>query len=168
MFSSIGSIEIQKKIDLYEATEPESNDFIHTRRSPSSVRNTRNNMVVASLQIASKVNPYSKDLPVGSVVPSIEAVNWSGTNDIRPRLWDQSSKQFGLIDSGSMISATKKLPSDKEDKTIKLVAVNGSQIKTYGVRDIKIKINCKEYKMPAVVCDINQDILGADFLKNTS
>ena len=140
VFSSIGSIEIQKKIDLYEATEPESNDFIHTRQSPASVRKTWDKMVVASLQVATKVNPWSKDLPVGSVVPSIEAVNWAGTNDIRPRLWDQSSSQFRLINSGSMISATKKLPSDKEDKSLKLVAVNGSQIKTYGVRDLKIKI----------------------------
>ena len=156
-------MEIQK-IDLFKATEPESDCNLFAGRSPASDRESWNKLVIASLEKAEKVNPWVPDLPVGSVVPSIEAVNWSGTNDIRPRLWDQSSRQFRLIDSGSMISATKKLPSDKEDKSLKLVAVNGSQIKTYGVRELKIKINRKEYKMPAVVCDINQDILGADFL----
>ena len=162
VFSSVGSIEIQKQIDLYQATEPESDSVIYSGRSPTSVN--WNKLVVASIKKAAKVNPYTPDLPVGSVVPSVEAVNWSGNGDIRPRLWDDSSGQFRLIDSGSMITATKKLPSDKEDKSLKLIAVNGSPIKTYGVRELNIKINRKQYKMPAVICDVSQDILGADFL----
>ena len=51
VFSSIGSIEIQKKIDLYEATEPESNDFIHTRQSAASVRKTWDKMVVHKMAL---------------------------------------------------------------------------------------------------------------------
>ena len=30
---------------------------------------------------------------------------------------------------------------------------------------LKIKINRKEYSIPAMICDIKQDILGADFIK---
>ena len=63
-----------------------------------------------------------------------------------------------------MITATKRLPEDKEDPAFRLVAVNGSPIKTYGIRSIEVKIGRKLYKMPAVVCDIPQDILGADFI----
>ena len=131
MFSSVESIEIQEEIDLYEANEPESDyKFIHSRQSPNSVKQNWNKLVIASLEKAAKVDPWSPDLPEGTVVPSVEAVDWSGNGDIRPRLWDQSSGQFRLIDSGSMITATMRLPSDKEDKTLKLVAVNGSPIKT--------------------------------------
>ena len=63
-----------------------------------------------------------------------------------------------------MITATKKLPEDKVDDTINLIAVNGSRIKTYGNREIKVKIGRKAYTMPAIICDIDQDILGMDFL----
>ena len=63
-----------------------------------------------------------------------------------------------------MSTVTKKGPDDKPDHNFKLVAVNGSKIPTYGVREIMIQINRKKYSMPAVVCDVQQDILGMDFL----
>ena len=132
------------------------------RQSPFSDNHTWNKLVLAAVERASHVNPFTKDLPVGTIIPAVEAVNWESNGDVRPRLYDHASKSFRLIDSGSMITATKKLPSDKEDNSFKLIAVNGSPIKTYGVRDIVIKIGRKEYRMPAVVCDISQDILGAD------
>ena len=167
VFPSIGSLEIHRKPDLNEENEIESDyNFVQSRdrQSPHSDNKSWDKLVLAAIERASQVNPYLADLPLGSVVPAVEACNWQGNNDVRPRLWDQASKSFRLIDSGSMISATKKLPSDKEDNSFKLVAVNGSTIKTYGVRDIVIKIGRKEYKMPAVICDISQDILGSDFI----
>ena len=112
MFSSVESIEIQEEIDLYQAKEPESDyDFFHSGRSPNSVKQNWDKLVIASLEKAGRVNPWSVDLPAGTVVPAVEAVNWSGTGDIRPRLWDKSSGQFRLIDSGSMITATKRQSS---------------------------------------------------------
>ena len=110
------------------------------------------------------VDPFKPDLPDGPVVPAVEAVDWSGNSDIRPRIWDNSAGQFRLIDSRSMITATQRLPGDKPDNRLRLMAVNGSEIKTYGIRELKIKIGQKEYKMPAVICDVGQDILGADFI----
>ena len=69
-----------------------------------------------------------------------------------------------MIDSGSQISVTRRRPGDKLDNSLRLVAVNGLKISTYGVREIEVKINRKKYDMPAVICDVEQDILGFDFL----
>ena len=116
--------------------------------------------------MAAAINPYESDLPLGSVIPAVSALGWrSGFKncDIRPRLFDKASGEHRLIDSGSMISVTKKQPGDKIDESIKLVAVNGTKINTYGVRKLNIKINRKTYPMEAVICDVKQDILGMDF-----
>ena len=124
-------------------------------------------LVVGALEVASNINPYLSDLPVGTVVPSLDAVGWSVGQrncDIRPRLYDKSSDTFRLVDSGSQITATVRKPEDKLDSSMRLIAVNGSKINTYGVRTIEVKLNRKSYSMPAVVCDIKQDILGMDFL----
>ena len=59
---------------------------------------------------------------------------------------------------------TRRRPGDKLDNSLRLVAVNGSKISTYGVREIAVKIGRKRYDMPAVICDVDQDILGFDFL----
>ena len=102
-----------------------------------------NQMVVAAMQVAAEVNPFIKNLPVGVEVPTLSAVDWpKGHNvDIRPRLVDQKSGVSRLIDSGAQLSATKKLPGDKLDSSVRLVAVNGSQIQTYGIRNIELKID---------------------------
>ena len=62
------------------------------------------------------------------------------------------------------LSATARKPGDKIDNSVRLVAVNGSSIPTYGIREIELKINRKTYRIPAMICDINQDILGMDFV----
>ena len=85
-----------KKIELHEAAENES-DFFHSpariRQSQLAViQNNWNGKVVAALAVASKVNPYKSDIPVGTVVPAIDAVDWQVANcDVRPRLIDKST-----------------------------------------------------------------------------
>ena len=127
---------------------------------------------IASIQRAAffdpnpSLNVFESDLPVGVVVQSVDAVGWRPgfrNVDVRPRLVG-SDGRARLIDSGAMITATTRLPEDKEDNSVRLIAVNGSQIKTYGMRTIEVKIGRKAYSMPAVICDIEQDILGMDFL----
>ena len=85
---------------------------------------------------------------VGKVIPSVGAVDWARAHDvdIRPRLVEPSG-EVRLIDSGSQISVTKRLPEDKLDNSLRLVAVNGSKIQTYGIRQIAVKINRKRYDM---------------------
>ena len=80
---------------------------------------------VAAVEIASNVDPFSEDLPLGSVIPAVSALGWRAgfrNCDIRPRLFDKASGENRLIDSGSMISVTKVKPGDKVDDTMKLVA----------------------------------------------
>ena len=117
--------------------------------------------------MAAAIDPFESDLPEGTVIKAVDAVGWSigrRNCDIRPRLIDKSSGTSRLIDSGSQISVVRKGPGDKIDHSIKLVAVNGTKIDTYGVREVVVKINRKSYPMPAVVCDVKQDILGMDFI----
>ena len=73
-------------------------------------------------------------------------------------------KKWFLVDSGSQITATVRSPEDKIDPNIRLVAVNGSRINTYGTKEIEVKMNRKSYRIEAVICDIQQDILGMDFI----
>ena len=87
------------------------------------------------MTVAASVNPYESDLPEGTVVRAIDALDWSVGRrncDIRPRLYDKSSGKNRLVDSGSQITVTTKNPDDKPDSSIKLVAVNGSRIETFG------------------------------------
>ena len=123
--------------------------------------------MVAALSVAETIDPFQADIPAGTILSALEAKCWSlGRNcDIRPRLHDKSTGVDRLVDSGSQISVTRKGPNDKLDPNFKLVAVNGTKIDTYGVKEIQVKIGRKTYPTPAVVCDIQQDILGMDFLK---
>ena len=146
------------KIDIKK--ESDSNYF----RTPS-----RSIPKLESIQIGSiKLDPNKSDfksLPPGIVIPTLDAVGWNNPEvDIRPRLVDKSSGKARLIDSGAQISATPRRLGDVEDLSINLVAVNGSRIKTFGIRDIVLKIGRKEYRQPAVICEVSQDILGMDFI----
>ena len=93
---------------------------------------------IASIQRAAFFDPnptlnvFESDLPVGTIVQSVDAVGWRPgfrNVDVRPRLIG-SDGQARLIDSGAMITATRKLSDDKVDNTVNLIAVNGSRIKT--------------------------------------
>ena len=116
--------------------------------------------------MAAEVNPYESDLPVGTVIPAVSAVGWPMGHrncDVRPRLVDKLGVAR-LVDSGSQVTTTSRTPADKKDNFSRLMAVNGSKIETYGVREIEIKINRKSYTINAIVCDMGQDILGMDFI----
>ena len=63
-----------------------------------------------------------------------------------------------------MISTTKKKPEDKENPDLVLQAVNNSPMKTYGFREIPVKIGRKTYQIKAVVVDLDHEILGMDFI----
>ena len=174
MFPSVSSIEIQNPKLFDEKSISESDFLVPEEASRQSPFNERLQWVkenYAKAQMCSMRveldSTTSSRVPIGSIVSAVEAQNWSKffqNCDIRPRLEDKSTGAFRLIDSGSQITATQKLPEDKLDPTIKLVAVNGSRINTYGIRNLDIKIGRKNYSIPAVICDIDQDILGMDFL----
>ena len=70
---------------------------------------------------------------VGDEVSSIEAVSDPVLiNDTRPRFFDNISKTWTLLDTGSCVSCTAKEPGDKLDPNVRLRAVNGQSIPTFG------------------------------------
>ena len=80
----------------------------------------------------SYIGTSASALPVGEVISAAEALGWNKSQqgvDIRPRLVDKATKVARLIDTGSMITATVRKPEDKPDHSVKLVAVNGSNLR---------------------------------------
>ena len=76
-----------------------------------------------------------KDVVPDDVVPSHQAPLFAlqeADVDIRPRFFDNISKEWILLDTGAAVSVTKPGPNDKLDPTIRLEAVNGSAMKCYG------------------------------------
>ena len=123
--------------------------------------------MTAAIETCSEVNPFLESKPLGTVVSSAEALDWdvkTRTCDIRPRLFDKANNCFRLVDTGSQISTTKKLPEDVLNTNFSLQAVNNTQMKTYGFRDISIRIGRKTYHIKAVIIDVDQEILGMDFI----
>ena len=142
-----------------------SNNVRQCQRSVAQVRSSWDSLVSAAISVAQEVDPFKPDLQLGVEVSACDAYHWNRSNvDIRPRLVDKSSGIARLIDTGSQISVTAKKSGDKIDDSVKLIAVNGSKIDTFGVREIEFKIGRKSYKMSAVICDVDQDILGMDFM----
>ena len=137
-------MELSEIQEMFSQTNQDESDYFslpEARQSQIAGLQTKwNQVTLAAIEAASLIDPFQSDIPVDSVVPAVEAQRWPVGHrgcDIRPRLLDKSTGQSRLIDSGSMITATKKLPEDKLDESINLVAVNGTKIKTYGVRTLK-------------------------------
>ena len=157
MFPKIDSLEIHQGF-LFNRKQSESGHLFQA--SKVQVESKNEALEIGSLQV---VEP--PDIHIEEVIPTVDAVGWSHTNvDIHPCLVDSSSGEARLIDSGAQISATRKRPDDQVENTIRLIAVNGSKIQSYGFRDIIVKIGRKTYKIPAIICDVAQDILGFDFV----
>ena len=84
--------------------------------------------------------------------------------DCRPRVFDGISKSWKLCDTGSMVTVVRKTENDKVDDSKMLQAVNGSTIKCYGQKSISVRLGRKTYDVIATVADVDQDILGWDFM----
>ena len=89
-------MEIQNKKILFKKEPKSSLFFEKTQVVPEQIE-------LASLEV-------EPDLPVGEIIPSVDAVGWLGRRnvDIRPRLVDKSSGEARLLDSGAQLSATMK------------------------------------------------------------
>ena len=146
MYPQVDALEIQND-DIYLNPSEEPELLSHYFKTSSQVEPEQ--IQIGSLKIDSLGSgPESNDLPVGTILPSVDAVGWIPGNrnvDIRPRLVDSSTGQARLLDSGAQISATQKRPEDKIDQSMSVVAVNGSKIQTYGTRVIELKIGRKMY-----------------------
>ena len=142
-------MEIQvDNVNLYQ-DRPESSSFMQSRLSQISQVQAE----ISSIRIQS--DSGLPDLPLGVEIPAVDAVGWKNGHravDIRPRLVDKSTKVARLIDTGAQLSATVRLPGDQVDNSVRLIAVNGSKIQTYGTRNIELKIGRKSYSIEAMIC----------------
>ena len=161
LYPEIDTLEIQPSF-TFNQDENES-DSLFFQAEPFQASSFK----IESMEIEPEI-PIQPEIPIGEIIPSIEAVNWKDKGysqvDIRPRLVDSSSGEARLLDSGAQLSAAMKGPEDKVDNAVRLVAVNGSRIPTYGTKELVIKMGRQTYRIQAVICDVKQDILGFDFI----
>ena len=99
-----------------------------------------------------------------AVMAGIVAAAESEGHDLRPHYWDPLLKLDLLVDSGSQVTAVPPDPGDLEDKNVVLRAVNGTRIKTFGFKNISIKINRKSYPFKAVKAEVDSPVIGWDFI----
>ena len=83
---------------------------------------------------------------------------------------DRASGHSFLIDTGAEVSLVPASPADhcaavSSTHSAPLVAVNGTVIKTYGTHCLPFKFGSKCFQGSFIVADVNQAILGADFLR---
>ena len=90
--------------------------------------------------------------------------------DIRPRAFDQISKEHLLIDSGAQISVwpRSRFPEAKLDPYVSIQAVNKSKIETFGKKEIAVRFGRKQYNHTVIIADVDQPVLGWDFCKKIS
>ena len=99
---------------------------------------------VSSIQIQGQ-NGTSPD-PQKSINKTQEVAagaNSQEVSDLRPHYFDPVMKETLLVDSGSQVTAVPPDPGDVEDKAVRLKAVNGTVIKTFGFKKISLKISLR-------------------------
>ena len=124
------------------------------------------------MQVAAAVAPVAEDdpfkpFPEPSVVSASEAMNWvpgSKGLETRPRLFDGVTKTHMLCDTGSMVSIFPRTKQEKLSKSCILRAVNGSSIKTFGKKEVTLRLGRKTYKLDVVIAEVDQPIIGWDFI----
>lgn len=96
------------------------------------------------------------------------AVSDTGQSSTRLFLFDKSTNQSYLVDTGSDISVLPPTPEDRQQNNssvFNLVAANGTTIKTYGKRNISISIGLRRlFPWTFTVAEVSRPIIGADFL----
>ena len=85
--------------------------------------------------------------------------------DFRPHLKDKKTGTFMLVDSGSQCSACPPDPGDQVDTSIALKAINGTQLRCYGFKEVEIKLGRKLIKYRLIKADVETTVLGWDFLR---
>ena len=85
--------------------------------------------------------------------------------DVRPYLFDKKSGSHLLLDTGAQVTAYPPEPGDVPDPRMTLRAVNGSQLKCYGYKDVVIQINRKTYDIRAIKTDVAKPVIGYNFVR---
>ena len=79
---------------------------------------------------------------------------------------DTISGSYFLIDTGAEVSIVPPTASDlHRPPNLALVAANGSRIKSFGTRQMTLKVNGVRYNWRFQIADVNKPIIGADFIR---
>jgi hypothetical protein len=79
---------------------------------------------------------------------------------------DALSNIYFLVDTGAEVSIVPPTGPDlNKPSSMNLIAANGSRIKSYGTRQMTLKINGNQYTWRFQIADVHRSILGADFLR---
>ena len=100
-------------------------------------------------------NPYST-LGVGQI-SSIDAMNHRDGSyglDSRPKVFDNATKTWTLLDSGSCVSCYPKGENDVKNPSMNLKSVNGGLIETYGTKTMTLRIGRKTYTVEGIIADV--------------
>ena len=92
------------------------------------------------------------------------------TNSRLLHIQDRASGRSFLIDTGAEVSLIPASPADhrgavSSTHSAPLVAANGTEIRTYGTCCLPLKLGNKCFQGSFIVADVNQAILGANFLR---
>ena len=138
--------------------------FYHTRYGTDARKCTQNNCPMSHLTLAKNTasGKCQRRSPVAMVA--------GATNSRLLHIQDRASGHSFFIDTGAEVSLVPASPADhraavSSTHSAPLVAANGTEIKTYGTRCLPLKFGNKCFQMSFIVADVNQAILGADFLR---
>ena len=82
---------------------------------------------------------------------------------------DTVSGIYFLVDTGAEVSIVPPTQPDLlKPPGLNLIAANGSRIKSFGTRQMTIKIDNMKYAWNFQIADVQKSILGADFLRANS
>ena len=90
---------------------------------------------------------------------------FKGRNDLRPRVWCNKLKMSFLVDSGAAVSIIprSRVKDVTESQDVKLKAVNGSSIQTYGKKTFRLQLGRAHFTHTFVVADL-PGVLGFDWM----
>ena len=115
-----------------------------------------------------RVADAGKRTPVGKRRRRREVVTAGAPKPNKDRLWvlDHDGGERHLVDTGADVSLEMASAYDRKHARhgAPLVAANGSEIKTYGVRTKTIRLGLRRLMWNFIVADVGFNVIGADFL----
>ena len=93
----------------------------------------------------------------------------SRANSSLLHVFDGNSQKYFLVDTGSSLSIVPPGLAKATGPTNQpLIAANGTPIKVFGTRQIKLKLGLQDYTWRFIVAEVTQPIMGGDFLRSHS
>ena len=85
-------------------------------------------------------------------------------------LHDARSNKSFLIDTGAEVSVVPATKQHRQGAPLKkeLVAANGSRIRCYGEKKLRLHVGPRTYEWNFLVADMKRSLMGADFLTHSS